>query len=81
MSDSALARLRKICNEEIPRNYEVKIIDVSRDAQFGREQDTAATSVMFQTLPEAVRKRIRDLSNGDKTTLGLDLFVDEDGGT
>ena len=29
-SDSALARLRKICDEKIPADYEIKVVDLSK---------------------------------------------------
>src|SRR6266576_3945008 len=32
-SDSALARLRKICDEKIPADYEIKVIDLSKSPE------------------------------------------------
>jgi circadian clock protein KaiB len=73
-SELALARLRKICDEEIPANYEIEIIDLAKNPHLAKEHQIVATPSIFRTLPAPVRKSIGNLSKADKTLLGLDLW-------
>jgi circadian clock protein KaiB len=72
-SDAALDRLRKICDEAIPRNYDIKVIDLSKNPELARDHDIVATPAVFRTLPAPVRRSIGNLTNKDKALLGLDL--------
>ena len=72
-SDAALARLRKLCDEAIPKNYYIKVIDLSKNPELARDHDIVATPAVFRTLPAPVRRSIGNLTNKDKTLLGLDL--------
>jgi circadian clock protein KaiB len=78
-SDSALARLRKICDEKIPAEYEIEIIDLSMRPELATNHNIVATPAVFQTLPRPVRKSIGDLSKTDKALLGLDLSAPREG--
>src|SRR5882762_7007749 len=73
-SDSALARLRKICDEKIPADYEIKVVDLSKNPELATRHNIVATPAVFRTFPAPLRKSIGDLSKTDKTLLGLDLF-------
>ena len=73
-SDSALARLRKICDEKIPADYEIKVIDLSKNPELATHHNIVATPAVFRTFPAPLRKSIGDLSKSDKALLGLDLF-------
>jgi circadian clock protein KaiB len=74
-SESALARLRKICDEQIPAAYEIEVFDLSKNHQMASDHNIIATPAIFRTLPAPVRKSIGDLSTTDKALLGLDLFA------
>jgi circadian clock protein KaiB len=73
-SDSALARLRKICDEKIPADYEIKVINLSKNPELATHHNIVATPAVFRTFPAPLRKSIGDLSKTDKALLGLDLF-------
>ena len=72
-SDAALARLRKICDETIPKNYDIRVIDLSKNPELARDHQIVATPAVFRTLPTPVRKSIGELSSKDRTLLGLNL--------
>ena len=74
-SELAVARLREICEREIPGKYDIEIIDLSRNPELAKDHNIVATPAVFRTLPAPVRKRIGDLSNEDRALLGLDLFT------
>jgi circadian clock protein KaiB len=68
-SDLALKRLKKICEENVPGDYEIGVIDVAKDRQI------VATPAVFRTLPAPLRRLIGDLSQDERSLLGLDLFT------
>ena len=73
-SESALARLRKICDDQISLDYEIEVFDLSKNPQLARDHNIIATPAIFRTLPAPVLKSIGDLSRTDQALLGLDLL-------
>jgi circadian clock protein KaiB len=73
-SGLALARLRKICDEQIPTEYEIEVFDLRKNPRLASDHNIIATPAIFRTLPAPVLKSIGDLSKADKTLLGLDWF-------
>jgi len=72
-SDTALARLRKICDDQISLDYEIEVFDLSKNPQLARDHNIIATPAIFRTLPIPVIRSIGDLSETDRALLGLDL--------
>jgi circadian clock protein KaiB len=73
-SDLALARLRTICDEAIPKkNYDIKVIDLSKNPELAKDHDIVATPAVYRTFPAPVLKSIGDLIDKDKALLGLNL--------
>jgi circadian clock protein KaiB len=68
-----VARLRKICDDQIPAGYEIKIVDLSKNPQLATEHQIMAIPTVLRTVPAPVRKIIGDLSHRDKALLGLNL--------
>ena len=73
-ADLAVERLRKICEELIPGNYEIEVIDVSKRPDLAKPHQVAITPAILRNLPAPLRKSIGDLSNKEKALLGLGLF-------
>jgi len=69
--DSALARLRNICDDNIPADYEIEVIDLSQNPHLASEHQILATPTVLRTLPEPLQRIIGDLSDRDKALLGL----------
>ena len=61
-SDLAVARLRKICDKTIPNDYDIKVIDLSKNPELARDHQIVATPAIFRTLAARVRKSIGDLN-------------------
>ena len=74
-SDLALQRLTNICEEEIPGEYEIEVVDLAKRPDLARDRQIIATPAVFRMLPAPVRKSIGDLSDKDKAILGLDLLI------
>jgi len=73
-SELALKRLKKICEENVPGDYEIDVIDIAKRPELAKDRQIVATPAVFRTLPAPVRKSIGDLSHEDRVLLGLDLF-------
>jgi circadian clock protein KaiB len=65
-SETALARLRKICDEQIPLEYEIEVFDLSKNARLASDLNIVATPAIFRTLPAPVLKSIGDLPEQTK---------------
>jgi circadian clock protein KaiB len=72
-SDLAVSRLREICDAEMPGEYDIQIIDLSRNPELAKEHNIVATPAVFRTLPAPVRKSIGDLAEKHKVLLALDV--------
>ena len=70
---AAFANLKRICEQHLAGKYQIEIIDLLKDPKLARGDQILATPTLVRKLPEPVRKIIGDLSNVDRTLVGLDL--------
>lgn len=73
-SMKALENLKKICEEEIPGQYEIKVVDLLEDPQLAEGDQILAVPTLVRKLPEPVRKIIGDLSDREKILVGLNII-------
>ncbi|MEG3923298.1 circadian clock KaiB family protein [Microcoleus sp. T3B2] len=75
----AFANLKKICEEYLPGQYTIEIIDLSQQPQLAIEHSIVAIPTLVRQLPEPIKKIIGDLSNTEKVLVGLQILrqVDE----
>ena len=69
----ALTNLKKICEEHMPGQYEMEIVDLLEHPQLARGDQILAIPTLVRKLPEPMRKIIGDLSNTERVLVGLDL--------
>ena len=74
-SETAIANLNRIFEEEFPGQYELTVIDVLETPQLAEDERILATPTLIKELPQPVRRIIGDLSDRDKVLIGLDLRV------
>jgi circadian clock protein KaiB len=70
---TAIANLRRICEEELKGSYELEIIDVQEQPALAEDERILATPTLIKSLPLPLRRVIGDLSDKDKVLLGLQL--------
>jgi circadian clock protein KaiB len=70
---AAFANLQKICEEHLPGQYRIEVIDLLKQPQLARGDQILAVPTLVRKLPQPVRKIIGDLSNTEKVLVGLDL--------
>ena len=73
-SIQALANLKRICDEHLPGDYHIEIVDLLENPHLAKVDQIFALPTLVRKLPEPVRKIIGDLSNTEKVLVGLDLL-------
>ena len=72
-AEVAIANLRRICDEELRGEYELRIIDVLEQPEAAEEDKILATPTLLKQLPPPLRRVIGDLSDKQKVLLGLEV--------
>lgn len=69
----AITNLRRICEEDLARQYELHVIDVLENPQLAEDDRILATPTLIKQLPLPLRRVVGDLSDRDKVLLGLEV--------
>jgi circadian clock protein KaiB len=72
-SVAAFANLKKICEEHLAGRYRIEVIDLLENPRLAAGDQIVAIPTLVRKLPEPVRKIIGDLSNTERTLVGLQL--------
>lgn len=72
-SVAAFANLKKICDEHLPGQYEIEVIDLLKQPQLAAGDQILAIPTLVRKLPAPMKKIIGDLSNTERVLVGLDL--------
>ena len=70
----AVYNLKKICEEHLPDDYDLEVIDIYKDPEAAREAQVIAAPTLVRRLPLPIRKFVGDLSNTQKILVGLDIY-------
>jgi circadian clock protein KaiB len=70
---AAFANLKKICEEHLPGQYEIEVIDLLKKPQLASGDQILAIPTLVRKLPKPIKKIIGDLSNTERVLVGLDL--------
>jgi len=74
----AVHNLKKLCEEYLPNEYDLEVIDIYKDPEAAREAQIIAAPTLVKKLPEPIRKFVGDLSNTQKILIGLDIYKRQD---
>lgn len=72
-SITALANLKKICEEYLSGRYRIEVIDLLEHPQLAAGDQILAVPTLVRRLPEPLKKIIGNLSNMERVLVGLDL--------
>ena len=72
-SMTAFANLKRICEEHLAGKYRIEVVDLLKEPQLARGDQILALPTLVRKLPEPIKKIIGDLSNTERTLVGLDL--------
>jgi len=69
----AVYNLKKLCDEHLPDDYDLEVIDIYKDPEAAREAQLIAAPTLVKKLPLPIRKFVGDLSDTQKILVGLDI--------
>jgi circadian clock protein KaiB len=72
-SVTALANLKKYCEEHLKGQYAIEVIDLLVQPQLAEGDQIFAIPTLVRKVPEPIRKIIGDLSNEEKVLVGLNI--------
>lgn len=72
-SVTALANLKKYCEQHLKGRYKLEVIDLLVNPQLAEGDQILAIPTLVRKVPEPIRKIIGDLSNEERVLVGLDV--------
>ena len=72
-SVAALANLKKLCEQHLAGRYSIEVIDLLKQPQLAAGDQIFAIPTLVRKLPEPMKRIIGDLSNMERSLVGLDL--------
>ena len=72
-SREALDNLRHICEENVPGQYSIEVIDLLKRPQLARDEQIVAVPTLVRRLPTPIRKIIGMLSDRERVLVGLQM--------
>src|SRR5258706_7102656 len=70
---AAIRNLKKVCEEHLPGEYEIEVIDLLQNPRLAKDHQIVAIPTLVRKLPDPILKIVGDLSDVDRTLVGLDL--------
>jgi circadian clock protein KaiB len=70
---SAFSNLKRICEEHVPGRYRIEVIDLMQNPRLAKDDQIVAIPTLVRRLPPPLRKIIGDLSDEERTLVGLQL--------
>ena len=70
---TAFANLEQICEKYLPGMFEIEVVDLIENPRLAKDDQIVAIPTLVRKLPEPVRKIVGDLSNTERTLVGLQL--------
>ena len=72
-SMTAIANLKKICEEKLEGKYRIEVVDLLEKPQLAKGDQIIAIPTLVRRLPPPVKKIIGNLSKTESVIVGLDL--------
>jgi circadian clock protein KaiB len=72
-SVAALENLTRLCEQHLPGRHTIEVVDLLVNPQLARSDQIVAIPTLVRKLPPPIRKVIGDLSNEERTLVGLQL--------
>ena len=72
-SVTAIANLKKICEDQLKGKYRIEVIDLLEKPQLARGDQIIAIPTLVRRLPPPVKKIIGNLSKAERALVGLDI--------
>ena len=70
---AAIRNLKRICEEHLRGRYHIEVIDLMANPRLAKDDQIVAIPTLVRKLPDPLRKVVGDLSDEDRTLVGLQL--------
>lgn len=70
---AAIANLQRLCDEYLAGKYTIEVVDLIAHPHLAKGDEILAIPTLVRKLPEPIRRVIGDLSNVERTLVGLQL--------
>ena len=70
---AALDNLKRVCEEHLPGRYSIEVIDLLKNPRLAKDDQIVAIPTLVRKLPEPLRRIVGDLSDTERTLVGLQL--------
>jgi circadian clock protein KaiB len=70
---TAMANLKKVCEQHLAGRYEIEVIDLMQNPRLAAGDQILAIPTLVRRLPSPLKRIIGDLSNTEKVLVGLDI--------
>jgi circadian clock protein KaiB len=68
-----MRNLQRMCDEHLPGRYTIEIVDLVKNPRLAKDHQIVAIPTLIRQLPEPLRKIVGDLSDTERTLVGLQL--------
>ncbi len=70
---AALANLKRVCDEHLAGRYSIEVVDLLKNPRLAKDDQIVAIPTLVRKLPEPLRRLVGDLSDTERTLVGLQL--------
>jgi circadian clock protein KaiB len=70
---AAFDNLKRLCEEHLAGRYRIDVIDLVANPRLARDHQIVAIPTLIRNLPDPIRRIIGDLSDTERTLVGLQL--------
>ena len=70
---AAMRNLKTLCEQHLAGRYRIEVIDLLVNPRLAKDHQIIAIPTLVRRLPDPMRKIIGDLSNTERTLVGLDV--------
>ena len=72
-SVAAFSNLKRLCEEHLAGRYRIEVVDLLKNPQLAAGDQIVAIPTLIRKLPEPLRRIVGDLSDAERTLVGLQL--------
>jgi len=69
----AFDNLKRLCEEHLQGRYHIEVVDLVKTPKLARDDQIVAIPTLVRKLPHPIRKIIGDLSDTERTLVGLQI--------
>jgi len=69
----AFDNLKRLCEQHLAGQYSIEVVDLVLNPRLAKEDQIIAIPTLVRRLPDPIRKIIGDLSDTERTLVGLQL--------